>query len=135
MITGVSLEDYFSCDVQSGLWEEGSETGKASTVVQASGREACFRIMTTTGKNWVRKTEKTRQLPKYGMWEKVVHAGSEISHLGNQKVVQLSETELEGKNLVLNIILGRSNYRLDVAGERIRTRKWNLSNYSEVNLE
>ena len=69
------------------------------------------------------------------MWEKLVHAGSEVSHLGNQKVVQLSETELEGKNLVLNIILGRSNYRLDVAGERIRTRKCNLSNYSEVNLE
>lgn len=43
MITGVSLEDSFSCDVQNGLWEEGLETGKAS-VDQAGGKEAHIRI-------------------------------------------------------------------------------------------
>ena len=46
-----------------------------------------------------------------------VSAGSEISHLGQQRVVYLSEIELEGKNVVWDVILGGSNYRLDVAGE------------------
>lgn len=37
---GVSLEEYFSCDVQNGLWVEREGTGKANDVVPACGKEA-----------------------------------------------------------------------------------------------
>lgn len=40
MIAGVSLEEYFNCDAENGLWGEELGTGKASDVVQANRKEA-----------------------------------------------------------------------------------------------